>query len=120
MTDRVGVPLEVGVHEAGSARVVTVGGDLVISNRESLREAVEKALADGAGRVVVDAVGLTHVDTPCFALLVQLSDRAREAGRELVVASLPPAFATLARELRLDEAITFADSVERALDPPGG
>jgi anti-anti-sigma factor len=99
---------------------VEVSGDLVVTNREAVGDAVGRLVAGGDSRVVVDATRLTHVDTGSFALLVTLGERCRAAGGELVVAGLPPAFGTLARELRLEEAVTLADSAERAVDRPDG
>jgi anti-anti-sigma factor len=116
MSSRIGAPLQVHVRAAESAHVVEVSGDLVVTSRDAVREAVERILEDGGGRVVVDATRLSHIDTASFALLVQLSDSCRTRSGALVVAGLPAAFTRLARELRLDEALAFADSVERALD----
>jgi anti-anti-sigma factor len=116
MSARIGAPLQVQVRAAKNAHVVEVSGDLVVTSRDAVREAVERILEDGGGRIVVDATRLTHIDTASFALLVRLSDLCRGRGGALVVAGLPAAFAHLARELRLDETVAFADSVERALD----
>lgn len=119
MTDRIGAPLEVRVREAGAARVVEISGDLVVTNRDTLGAAVDRLLTEGISTIVVDASRLSHVDTSSFALLVELAGRCRAAGGDLVLAALPPAFGTLARELRLEEAVTLADSVERAIERPG-
>ncbi len=119
MTDRIGAPLEVRVREAGSARVVEVSGDLVVTNRDTLGAALERILSSGVSTIVVDASRLSHVDTASFALFVDLAGRCRAAGGDLVLAALPPAFGTLARDLRLEEAVTLADSVERAVERPG-
>ena len=117
---RLGAPLHVTAREAGDGvHVLTVAGDLVITSRDAVREEVERALAGGGRTVVIEASGLTHVDTPSFALLVQLAGRCREAGGELVIVALPPSFALLAEALHLEEAMAFADSVEAALERPG-
>ncbi len=119
MTERLGVPLEVRTREAGEGRVVVeVAGDLVVTSREAVRLAVEAALGEGARTVIVDAARMTHVDTASLALLARLAGGCRGAGGDLVVAALPSSFAVLARELRLEEALTFVDSVERAAERP--
>jgi anti-anti-sigma factor len=119
VSPHLGAPLQVKVRAEGDAHVVEVSGDLVITNRDTVREAIEGILEKGAGKLIVDASRLSHVDTPSLSLLVQLADACRAAGGALVVAGLPPAFAPLARELRLAEALSFADSVELALERDG-
>jgi len=119
VSPHLGAPLEVNVKSVGDAHVVEVSGDLVVTNREAVREAIEGVLEKGGRTLVIDASRLAHVDTPSLSLLVQLADACRAAGGALVVAGFPPNFAPLARELRLEEALSFADSVELALERDG-
>ena len=117
---RLGAPLEVGSRElADAVHVLSLAGDLVVTSRDALRYAVERALEAGGRTVVVDAERVTHVDTPSFALLVQLAGRCRERGGDLVVVGLPQTFASLAEALHLEEAMSFAGSLEAALERPG-
>lgn len=98
--------------------VVALAGDLVLTNADELRRAVEAAVETGRSRVVLDLAGVTHVDTPGLALLVQLQDRCRQAGGELVLAGLPGSFDDIVEVLRIGERIRRTASVESALEPP--
>lgn len=118
MNDRREAPLEVErVGGPDGVEVVRVGGDLVLTGRERLEEAVEAALAAEPRRVVVDLSRATHVDMPGFALLVRLDEACREAGSELVVAALPIRFRETSEALCLPDYLRMTDDVEAATGP---
>lgn len=112
-------PLTISRREGPGTGVVVLGlrGDLVLGSCEALRSAVEKELADGADRVVVDLAEATHVDMPGFAVFVDLHERSRSTGAEIVVAGLPESFHPISDALRLSDALRMTDDVEAALDP---
>lgn len=112
------VPLEVRRHTEGPAIVVEAEGDLVVTSETALAEAVEEALEEGNG-VVVDASGLTHVDTAGLALFVHLRARCAEKGGDLVVAGLPDTFSDIADHLRLERGVPLAEDVGSAIDRLG-
>jgi anti-anti-sigma factor len=115
VTDGPTVPLEIETRRvAGDAFVIELAGELVVTNRASLRQAIERLLEAGS-TVVVDATRLAYVDTPSLALLVQLADRSREVGGGLAMAGLPSAYRSLVQSLRLEEALPITDTVEAAL-----
>jgi len=109
------VPLTIETREErGDAVVLDLSGDLVVTNRDELRSAVEAALEDGFD-VIVACAGITHVDTPSLALLVGLRQRGELDGRRCIVAGLPDTFGELIEDLRMEEGLVFADTVEEAL-----
>lgn len=110
-----GDPLAVEAREAADGAVLALSGDLVITSVDRLVRAVGERVEGGAARVVVEATDLAHVDTAGFAAVVRLAGRCAEAGVAFVLAGLPVRFAALASALRLEEAVTMADSVEEAL-----
>ncbi|MFN2421795.1 MAG: STAS domain-containing protein [Gemmatimonadota bacterium] len=119
MNNPVGAPLEIAVRKDTGAHVVEIAGDFVISSREAVGRAIEDLLDSGGYSVVVDGTRLSHIDTPSLALLTRLSARCREAGGDLVLTGLPARFAALVKALRLDEALTFEETVGRALERLG-
>jgi anti-anti-sigma factor len=65
--------------------VIRPAGELDVYNARRLRDSFE-ALDDGVSRqVVVDLSQVRFIDSSCLALLVWASNRAREAGRSLVL-----------------------------------
>lgn len=99
--------------------VLALGGDLVLTNVDLLRDAVEAAVAEGRDRVVLDFRGIVHVDTVGLALLVRLEERCEDAGGSLVVAGLPRTFDEIVERLYLRRRLRIVDSVESALESPG-
>jgi anti-sigma B factor antagonist len=95
--------------------VLALSGELVVTNRESLRERAEAELESGARKIVIAIGGLSHVDTSGLALLVQLANRCAERGGRLAVAGLVPGAEEMRQSLFLDEAVVFADGVEDAV-----
>jgi anti-anti-sigma factor len=95
--------------------VLTLSGELVVTNRDSLRERTGAELEGGARKLVIAIGGLSHVDTSGLALLVQLATRCAERGGRLVVAGRVPGAEEMRQSLFLDEAIEFADGVEDAV-----
>lgn len=119
--DRVTSPLEAPLSIACRAArddlvILELAGDLVVTHLDAVRASVEEILDRGGRSVIVDAAGLAYVDTPSFALLVQLAGRCRERGGALVLAGLPAAFDPVAEALRLEEAIAVDRSVDQALE----
>lgn len=108
-------PLTVEVREEHDGVVVfAVAGDLVVTNRDELRSAVEAVLEDGID-VILACAEITHIDTPSLALLVQLRRQGEMDGRQCIVAGLPDTFAEMVEDLRMEEGLVFADTVEEAL-----
>lgn len=108
-------PLTVEVREKRvDVVVLDVAGDLVVTNRDELRSAVEAVLEDGFD-VIIACHGITHIDTPSLAVLVQLRQRGEVDGRRCVVAGLPDTFGELVEDLRMEEGLVFAGTVEEAL-----
>lgn len=100
---------------ANGVVVLALGGELVVTSRELLREAAESEIANGARSLVVAVGRLTHIDTSGLALLVRLAGRCAESGGRLAVAGLKPDFLEMRQHLFLDEALLFADDVEGAV-----
>jgi anti-anti-sigma regulatory factor len=66
-------------------------------------------------RVVVDASGLTHIDTPGLAKLVRLSASCAERGGRLAVVGLDADIHDMRHHLFLDEALLVAADLEDAV-----
>jgi anti-anti-sigma factor len=95
--------------------VLALGGELVVTSRELLRDAAESEIADGARSLVIAVDRLAHIDTSGLALLVRLAGKCAESGGRLAVAGLKSDFLEMRQHLYLDEALLFADDVEGAV-----
>lgn len=114
MSDETALTVE-RVPREGGVVVIALTGELVVTNREPLRQLAQAEFEAGARKLVLDAGGLNHVDTAGLALVVQLSARCAERGGRLAVAGLGQYADELRQSLFLDEAVLFADGVEDAV-----
>lgn len=85
--------------EDGTIRVV-VRGELDLATGARVEDALRSAERDGPARLVLDLTGVTFFDSTGLQVLLDADVRAREAGRELVVA---PGNGEVLRILRLAE-----------------
>ena len=95
--------------------VLTLSGELLVTNRDALRRSAESEIEDGRSGIVIAVDRLTHIDMSGLALLVHLSGRCSERGARLVVAGLNRDYQEMRQHLFLDEALVFSDDVEGAV-----
>ncbi|MCO5310553.1 MAG: STAS domain-containing protein [Austwickia sp.] len=62
--------LEVSVTQERGIWVVTAVGDVDVSNAAKLRDALDRVLADGESRLVVDLRGVSFMDSTGLGILV--------------------------------------------------
>jgi len=82
--------------------IVTVDGQLVVTNRQEFKQAILDAVAQGARLVVVDFATSGYIDSSGLGALVSLSRRLREAGGDLRLVGLNDDLRTLFELTRLD------------------
>lgn len=82
--------------------IVTVDGQLVVTNRQEFKQAILDAVAQGAKLVVVDFTTSGYIDSSGLGALVSLSRRLREAGGDLRLVGLNDDLRTLFELTRLD------------------
>ncbi len=103
------------LHRSDHVLVVTVDGQLVVTNRQEFKQAVLDAVADGARTVVVDFANAGYIDSSGLGALVSLSKRIREAGGDLRLAALNEDLRTLFELTRLDALFPLYPSRDDAL-----
>ena len=82
--------------------VVDVDGQLVVSNRQELKQAILHEVEQGARLVVVDFSKSPYIDSSGLGALVSLGKRLRELGGDLRLAGLNDDLRTLFDLTRLD------------------
>ena len=82
-----GAPFELESVKVGSdAVVVRMKGDADLHNAPALRDALERAIGEGAMTVVVDLTGVTFVDSMMLGVLLGAVRRLRLKGGEMRIA----------------------------------
>ena len=97
------------------AVIVGVDGQLIVGNRQELKQKVLDALEGGTRRFVIDFTKTGYIDSSGLGVLVSLSKKVREQGGELRLAGLNEDLQTLFELTKLDTLFAIADTPQQAL-----
>jgi anti-sigma B factor antagonist len=103
------------VTKESDVTVVAVEGQLIVGNRQELKQKVLEELENGERKFVVDFDQTGYIDSSGLGVLVSLSKKIREQGGELRLASLNEDLRTLFELTKLDTLFKIADSRAEAL-----
>lgn len=95
--------------------VVTVEGQLIVANRQDLKQVVQDALDAGERKFVLDFGPAAYIDSSGLGALVSINKKVREAGGELRLAALNEDLRALFELTKLDTLFTLADSAAEAI-----
>lgn len=101
--------------EAGGVVVVTVDGQLIVGNRQELKQQVIDALDGGARKFIVDFTRTGYIDSSGLGVLVSLSKKIREQNGDLRLAGLNEDLQTLFELTKLDTLFTITRTTQEAL-----
>lgn len=104
------------VTKENDVTVVAVEGQLIVGNRQELKQKVLEELENGERKFVVDFDQTGYIDSSGLGVLVSLSKKIREQGGELRLASLNEDLRTLFELTKLDTLFKIADSRAEALE----
>lgn len=103
------------VTKENDVTVVAVEGQLIVGNRQELKQKVLDELENGERKFVVDFDQTGYIDSSGLGVLVSLSKKIREQGGELRLASLNEDLRTLFELTKLDTLFKISDSRAEAL-----
>ncbi len=95
--------------------LVDVEGQLIVGNRQELKQKVLEELEGGDRRFVIDFAGTGYIDSSGLGVLVSLSKKIREQGGELRLSGLNEDLRTLFELTKLDTLFRIADTKDEAL-----
>jgi anti-sigma B factor antagonist len=97
--------------------VVDEDGQLIVGNRQELKQKVLDELEGGERKFLIDFTNTGYIDSSGLGVLVSLSKKIREQGGELRLANLNEDLRTLFELTKLDTLFYIADSRDDALAP---
>jgi anti-sigma B factor antagonist len=103
------------VSKQDGVTMVDVEGQLIVGNRQELKQKVLEELEGGERRFVIDFSNTGYIDSSGLGVLVSLSKKIREQGGELRLANLNEDLRTLFELTKLDTLFKIADSRQEAL-----
>jgi anti-sigma B factor antagonist len=103
------------VQKRNDITVIDVKGQLIVGNRQELKQKVLDELEAGERKFLVDFAGTGYIDSSGLGVLVSLSKKIREQGGELRLANLNEDLRTLFELTKLDTLFQIANNREDAL-----
>jgi anti-sigma B factor antagonist len=95
--------------------VVDVEGQLIVGNRQELKQKILEALDAGDRKFLIDFTRTGYIDSSGLGVLVSLSKKIRDEGGELKLAGLNEDLRTLFELTKLDTLFTISDTAADAL-----
>jgi anti-sigma B factor antagonist len=102
-------------RDGSGVTVVKVEGQLVVGNRQELKDLVFAALDKGDRRILIDFSQTGYIDSSGLGALVSISKRVREAGGELRLSGLNEDLRSLFELTKLDTLFAIAETPQQAL-----
>jgi anti-sigma B factor antagonist len=101
--------------ESNGVVVVSVDGQLIVGNRQELKQRIIDALEAGDRKFLVDFTRTGYIDSSGLGVLVSLSKKIRDQGGDLRLAGLNEDLKTLFELTKLDTLFGISDSPDEAL-----
>jgi anti-sigma B factor antagonist len=95
--------------------LVRAEGQLIVGNRQELKNLVTERLEAGERRYVIDFSRTGYIDSSGLGALVTISKQVREQGGEMRLAGLNDDLRTLFELTKLDTLFAISNSAEQAL-----
>jgi anti-sigma B factor antagonist len=104
------------VSRDGDITLIEVEGQLIVGNRQELKQQVLEQLEAGDLKFAIDFENTGYIDSSGLGVLVSLSKKIREQGGELRLSSLNDDLRTLFELTKLDTLFRIADDKKQALE----
>ena len=104
------------IRKQRDVAIVEVEGQLIVGNRQELKQKVLEVVDGGTRKVLVEFARTGYIDSSGLGVLVSLAKKLREDGGELRLANLNDDLRTLFELTKLDTLFPIADTRERALE----
>lgn len=95
--------------------VIDVEGQLIVGNRQELKQKVLEALEAGDRKFLIDFTRTGYIDSSGLGVLVSLSKKIRDEGGDLRLAGLNEDLRTLFELTKLDTLFAISDTAGEAL-----
>ena len=102
-------------RDPSGVTVLQVEGQLIVGNRQELKDLVGAALDHGDRRILIDFSQTGYIDSSGLGALVSISKRVRESGGELRLSGLNEDLRSLFELTKLDTLFAIAETPQQAL-----
>jgi len=102
-------------REGNDSAVLSLQGEVDVSNCELVKQAAAALLAENVTRLVVDLSGTEYLDSAGLGILVGLLKRVNESALTLVIAGARPQVKRVFVITKLNQVFTMRDDLASAL-----
>jgi anti-sigma B factor antagonist len=102
-------------RDSSGVTVIAVDGQLIVANRQELKQLIGDALDGGDRKFLIDFTQTAYIDSSGLGALVSINKKVREAGGELRLAGLNEDLGALFELTKLDTLFVIANSASEAL-----
>jgi len=106
-------------REGADIGILSLVGEVDIATKESLREAAERLLAEGAKKLLVELSGVEYMDSAGLGVLKALRSQLLELGGVVVIVGARGSVAKLFETTRFDQAFPMYADPATALQEVG-
>ena len=100
---------------AAGVAIVRIDGQLIVGNRQELKDLVQAAMDRGERRILIDFSRTGYIDSSGLGALVSISKRIRELGGDLRLSGLNEDLRSLFELTKLDTLFAIAETPQQAL-----
>lgn len=100
---------------ASGVMIVRVEGQLVVGNRNDLKEHLQRLLEKGERRFLIDFAQTGYIDSSGLGALVALARKVREEGGDLRLSGLNEDLRSLFELTKLDTLFAISETPDQAL-----
>lgn len=104
------------VRDAGGVTVVALEGQLIVANRQDLKQLIQDALDGGARKFILDFTRTAYIDSSGLGALVSISKKVRESSGDLRLAGLNEDLRSLFELTKLDTLFSISETASEALE----
>jgi anti-sigma B factor antagonist len=105
-------PFEITTEEGEAQTRVALTGELDIASAPQFEEGLEKVEANAPGILLLDLRKVEFIDSTGLRAVIAADERARSAGRRLVIIRGTPAVERVLSVTQLDERLEIVDDPE--------
>ena len=104
--------LTIATREDGDVTHVALSGEFDLAGIERFRDLIQKVEKAAPAVIAVDLSGLEFIDSSGLRALVMADDRARPAGRRLVIVPGPPHVRRVFEITQLEQRLELVDDLD--------
>jgi anti-sigma B factor antagonist len=107
--------MKISVKENNKIHILEISGEIDFHSSRELRDKFQEVLDKKCSKLLVSLKKVSYIDSSGLATFVEVLQKMKRSGGELVLAGLAPAVRGVFEIAKLDSIFALSDSEEKAL-----